>query len=63
VLFFEFFPLFMAVVSVLVALRLIIADRKARSNPREQVRRRVPPPRRSANPGAERGGRRPSMSA
>jgi hypothetical protein len=62
VLFFEFFPLFIAIVSVLVACRLYVVDRSARSDPSEHTPHRVPPPRPAGDPSVERGSRRPSMS-
>ena len=61
-LFFEFFPLFMAAVSVLVGIWLVMADRKAREDPSDPGLRRVEPP----NPGQKvdhERVRRPSMSA
>jgi hypothetical protein len=63
VLFFELFPLFLAIASVIIGLRLIIVDRAARSDPAERTPHRVPPPRPPGDPESERGGRRPSMSA
>jgi len=63
VLFFEFFPLFMAIVSVLVGVRLYVANREAKGDPTDTGPRRVPPPRQAGSPEEERGSRRPSMSA
>ena len=60
-LLFELFPLFIAVVSVIVGVWLVMADRAARNDPAEQEPHRVPPPRPPGNADEERGGRRPSM--
>jgi hypothetical protein len=62
-LLFEFFPAVVALISVIVALRLILVDRGARQDPSEQAPHRVPPPRPPGDAEAERGSRRPSMSA
>jgi hypothetical protein len=63
VLLFELFPLFMALLSVLVGLWLVMADRAARQDPTERMPRKVPPPRPPGDRDKGRGGRRPSMSA
>ena len=60
-LLFELFPLFIAVVSLIVGVWLVMADRAARKNPDEQQPHRVPPPRPPGNEDEERGSRRPSM--
>jgi hypothetical protein len=60
VLFFEFFPLFVALVGVVAAIVLFMTDRRSRQDPNE--REWIPPrraPRTSSTP--ERTGRRPSM--
>lgn len=62
-LLFEFFPAFVAIVSLIVALRLALIDRSARQDPTERALHRVPPPREPGDAERERGSRRPSMSA
>jgi hypothetical protein len=60
VLFFEFFPLVLAIVSALVVLRLMFADREARNDPSERTPHRVAPPREPGDRDTERGSMRPS---
>lgn len=59
-LLFEFFPLVLAIVSVIVAFFLIRADRAAREDPAERAPRKVLPPRVPGDPRDERGSARPS---
>jgi hypothetical protein len=61
VLFFEFFPLVLAIFSVIVGFWLYMADRDARNDPSERTPHRVPPPRPPGDTADERGSRRPSM--
>jgi hypothetical protein len=63
VLLFEFFPAFMALVSLVVGGWLYVANRRAAQDPREKGIRRIPPPRTPGTAEEERGSRRPSMSA
>jgi len=62
VLFFELFPAFMAIVSVLVAVGLYISNYQSRNDPPDPVVKVTPPP-----PGSPESrptsNRRPSMSA
>jgi len=60
VLLFEFFPAFVAVVGVVVAIWLFVKDRRAReaNEPEPPVARPIPPAR---GAGPERTGRRPAM--
>jgi hypothetical protein len=60
VLFFEFFPLVLAIISAIVVLRLMFVDREARNNPSERTPHKVAPPRPPGDRDAERGGVRPS---
>jgi hypothetical protein len=61
VLFFEFFPLFVTLVGVIVAILLFMRDRRARANnePEDPVARRNP----DADSDDDRKGLRPSMRA
>jgi len=60
VLLFEFFPAFVAVVGVVVAIWLFVKDRRAReaNEPEPPVARPIPP---APGAGPERAGRRPAM--
>jgi hypothetical protein len=60
VLLFELFPLFLAVVSVIVVLRLVLVDRAARNDPSERTPHKIQPPRQPGDHEAERGAARPS---
>jgi hypothetical protein len=62
VLLFELFPLFVAIVVVLAAVSLFVADRKSRTDPDQREER--PVTRRVVSPSSapERPGRRPSMA-
>lgn len=61
-LFFEFFPLFVALVGALTCVWLVIVDRRARRDPAsEDPTRRIVPPREPGPEDEERGSPRPSM--
>lgn len=62
-LFFEFFPMFVALVSAVVVIWLFIANRTAQNDPNEPRLHKVEPPREPGATDEERGARRPSMSA
>lgn len=63
-LFFEFFPAFMALVSVVVGIYLWRANAQARSGPHpEQLRKPIPAPNADKADANERGGGRPSFRA
>ena len=65
VLLFEFFPAFLSIVSVVVAVALFVANRRARHDPptRRPTRPEIPPETQSADGANKRQIRRPSMSA
>jgi len=62
-LLFELFPLFMALVTVVVGVWLVMVDRAAREDPAEKMPHKVPPPRPPGKDDHKGGSRRPSMSA
>jgi len=61
VLFFELFPAFMALVSVVVGVGLYVSNRRSRNDPPDPVVKVARPPAGAPQPGPAR--RRPSMSA
>jgi hypothetical protein len=64
VLFFEFFPAFMALLSVIVGIYLWRANTRARSGPNpEPLRKPVPAPNADRADANERGAGRPSFRA
>jgi hypothetical protein len=63
-LLFEFFPAFVALVSVIVGVVLWRANARAQSGPNpEPLRKPVPPPKANAPDAGERGAGRPSFRA
>jgi len=63
-LFFEFFPAFLALVSVIVGVALWRANKHAQAGPNpEPLRKPVPPPNAGMTGAGERGAGRPSFRA